>query len=62
MRYIYPDTDTGRDARLMAESSVFYLVERELGRTMDSYSLLQKQPCKYSLMIVEGVHNDFDKK
>lgn len=29
MRYIYPDTDTGRDARLMAESSVFYLVERE---------------------------------
>lgn len=60
MRYVYPDADTGRDARLMAEFLVCScLREGDLGRTTDSYSMLQKQFYNYSLMIVGDVHNEF---
>lgn len=45
---------TQADERLMADS--FSLIGEEF-----SYSMLHRQVYKYSLMVVEDVHNYFDK-
>lgn len=43
MRYVYPDPDTGRDARLAGQflTVCSCLREGDLGRTTDSFSMLQ---------------------